>query len=48
MSFWFYGKGHKAQRSVYIIDLPLGLVFFLIGVVILLLVSLLHRLGATP
>jgi len=45
MSFWVYGRGHGAHRSVYFIDLPLGLLFFLIGIVILLVISLLHRLG---
>src|SRR6185295_15347292 len=47
MSLWVYGKGRRARRGVYLIDLPWGLLFFLIGVVILLVISLLHRLGAT-
>ena len=48
MSFWFYGKGRRDRRSVYLIDLPWGLLFFLIGIIILLVMLLLRRLGVTP
>jgi hypothetical protein len=48
MSFWSYGKGHQDRRSVYLIDLPWGLLFFLIGIFILLVILLLRRLGVTP
>jgi len=48
MSFWVYRKGRGGRRSLYLLDVPWELVFPLIGIVILLVVLLLRRLGITP
>jgi hypothetical protein len=45
MSLWVHWKERKGGRSLYLLDVPFELAFLLVGIVIVLLVFLVRRLG---
>jgi hypothetical protein len=45
MSLWVHWKERKGGRSLYLLDVPFELAFLLIGIVIVLLVLLVRRVG---
>jgi hypothetical protein len=48
MSFWVYRKERGGRRSLYLLDGPLELVILLIGILIMLVVLFVRRLGLMP
>jgi hypothetical protein len=48
MSLWVHWKERKGGRSLYLLDVPWELAFLLIGILILLFILLLRRLGLVP
>jgi hypothetical protein len=45
MSLWIHGKERKGGRSLYLLDVPFELAFLLVGIMIVLVILLLRRLG---
>ena len=45
MSLWVHWKERKGGRSLYLLDVPFELAFLLVGIVIVLLVLLVRRVG---
>jgi hypothetical protein len=45
MSLWVHWKERKGGRSLYLLDVPWELVFLLIGILMVLFILLLRRLG---
>jgi hypothetical protein len=48
MSFWVYRKGRGGRRSLYLLDVWEFLAFALIGIILLLVLLALRRLGLMP
>jgi hypothetical protein len=48
MSIWVYRKERGKRRSLYLLGLPWEVVFPLLGLTLVLIVSLLRRLGVIP
>jgi len=45
MSLWIHWKERKGGRSLYLLDVPFELAFLLVGIMIVLVILLLRRLG---
>ena len=45
MSLWVHRKERTGRRSLYLLDAPWELAFLLVGIMIVLLILLLRRLG---
>jgi hypothetical protein len=45
MSLWLHWKERNGRRSLYLLDVPFELAFLLVGIMIVLVILLLRRLG---
>jgi hypothetical protein len=45
MSLWIHWKERKGGRSLYLLDVPFELAFLLVGIMIVVVILLLRRVG---